>query len=72
VQERGVGVIARCLFDHSGPLAGGASRESLAHDVKLANASPEIVTEYLRRIARLRAEAEAAGMIPWSCPYGSR
>jgi aryl-alcohol dehydrogenase-like predicted oxidoreductase len=61
-EERGVGVIARCLFDHSGALAGAATRQTLAHDVKLANASPEIVTEYLRRIARLRDEAVAAGM----------
>ena len=61
-EERGVGVIARCLFDHSGALAGGASRESLARDVKLANASPEIVTEYLRRIARLHDDARSAGM----------
>ena len=30
--------------------------------MKLANASPEIVTEYLRRIDRLRDEATAHGM----------
>ena len=59
---RGVGVIARCLFDHSGALAGVATMESLAHDVKLSNASPEIVTEYLRRIDRLRDDATAHGM----------
>ena len=30
-EARGVGVIARCIFDHSGALAGVATRESLAH-----------------------------------------
>lgn len=60
--ERGVGVIARCVFDHAGALAGGATRDSLAHDVKLAHASPEIVSEYLTRVARLRHEALAHGM----------
>ena len=50
-EARGVGVIARCVFDHSAALAGVATRASLAHDVKLANASPEIVTEYLRRVS---------------------
>jgi aryl-alcohol dehydrogenase-like predicted oxidoreductase len=59
---RGVGVIARCVFDHSGALAGVATRESLARDVKLANASPELVTEYLRRIDRLHDDARAHGM----------
>ena len=61
-EERGVGVVARCVFDHSGALAGVATRESLSHDVKLANASPEIVTEYLTRIARLHHEAATHGM----------
>lgn len=61
-EQRGVGVIARCVFDHSGALAGVATAESLAHDVKLSHASPEIVTEYLRRIDRLRDEAAAHGM----------
>ncbi|AMY10289.1 General stress protein 69 [Luteitalea pratensis] len=61
-EARGVGVIARCVFDHSAALAGVATRESLAHDVKLSNASPEIVTEYLRRIDRLRDEATAHAM----------
>jgi aryl-alcohol dehydrogenase-like predicted oxidoreductase len=61
-EERGVGVIARCIFDHAGALAGVATRESLSRDVKLANASPEIVTEYLARIARLAAEARAHDM----------
>lgn len=60
--ERGVGVIARCVFDHSGALAGAATRASLEHDVKLANASSEIVTEYLARVARLRHEAVTHGM----------
>jgi aryl-alcohol dehydrogenase-like predicted oxidoreductase len=61
-EQRGVGVIARCVFDHSGALAGVATRESLAHDVKLANASPELVTEYLARVERLRQEAAAYDM----------
>jgi aryl-alcohol dehydrogenase-like predicted oxidoreductase len=61
-EARGVGVIARCIFDHSGALAGVATRESLAHDVKLTNASPEIVTEYLARVARLNVEATGYGM----------
>ena len=61
-QARGVGLIARCLFDHSGALAGDASRASLSRDVKLAHASPEVVTEYLRRIAGLADVARAAGM----------
>lgn len=60
--DRRVGVIARCLFDHAGALAGVATRETLARDVKLAHASVELVTEYLRRVDRLRAEAEAHGM----------
>ena len=59
---RGIGVIARCVFDHSAALAGVATVESLARDVKLSNASSEIVTEYLRRIDRLRDEALAHGM----------
>lgn len=41
-------------FNHSGSLATGGNRETLAGDVKLSNASPEFVTEYLNRIARLR------------------
>ena len=61
-EARGVGVIARCIFDHSGALAGVATRASLAHDVKLANASPEIVTEYLARVASLNVEAISYGM----------
>ena len=60
--ERGVGVIARCLFDHGGALAGAATRESLSRDVKLAMASPEIVSEYLARVDRLRHEALDHGM----------
>jgi len=51
---RQVGVIARCIYDHSGSLATGGTREVLADDVKLSNASPEIVTEYLNRIQSLR------------------
>ena len=61
-EARGTGVIARCLFDHSGALAGAATAASLAQDVKLANASREVVTEYLRRIDRLRDEAAAHAM----------
>lgn len=60
--ERGVGVIARCLFDHSAALAGVATRETLSRDVKLAHASQELVNEYLRRVERLRADADAHGM----------
>jgi aryl-alcohol dehydrogenase-like predicted oxidoreductase len=61
-EERGVGVIGRCVFDHSGALAGAATRASLEHDVKLCNASPEIVTEYLGRVARLERDAFDHGM----------
>ncbi|MEO0793866.1 MAG: aldo/keto reductase [Verrucomicrobiota bacterium] len=55
-QQCCVGVIGRCTFDHSGSLATGGNRETLAEDIKLANASKEIVTEYLNRIDRLRSE----------------
>lgn len=61
-EQREVGVIARCIYDHSGSLATGGNREVLAEDVKLSNASPEIVTEYINRIERLKADAEEAGM----------
>lgn len=61
-QARGVGVIGRCVFDHAGALAGVATPESLARDVKLAHASPALVSEYLRRVDRLRDEAKALGM----------
>lgn len=61
-EERGVGVIGRCVFDHAGALAGAATRLSLQHDVKLSNASPEIVTEYLARVARLERDASDHGM----------
>lgn len=60
--DRGVGVIVRGVFDHAGALAGVATRDALAQDVKLSHASPELVTEYLRRVARLQDEAGAAGM----------
>ncbi|MEM9418592.1 MAG: aldo/keto reductase [Planctomycetota bacterium] len=53
-EQKQVGIIARCVFDHSGSLATGGDRQVLANDVKLSNASPELVTEYLNRIARLR------------------
>lgn len=59
---RQVGVIARCIFDHSGSLATGGSREVLANDVKLSNASPELVTEYLGRIQRLQDNLCGDGM----------
>ena len=67
-EARGIGVIARCVFDHSGALAGVATPASLAQDVKLANASPEIVTEYLasyRSSARRgdRARDDAGGAV---------
>ncbi|GHC50909.1 aldo/keto reductase [Roseibacillus persicicus] len=55
-EERQVGLIARCIFDHSGSLATGGSRETLANDVKLSNASPKLVTEYLNRIHRLQED----------------
>jgi aryl-alcohol dehydrogenase-like predicted oxidoreductase len=55
-EQRRVGVVARCIFDHSGALAGAATREMLRADVKLSHASPEIVTEYLHRIARLKVD----------------
>ncbi len=60
--QRGVGLVARCIFDHSGALAGNATRELLARDVKLGNASPEIVTEYLARIEQLRRAAADHGL----------
>jgi aryl-alcohol dehydrogenase-like predicted oxidoreductase len=55
-EQRKVGVIGRCVFDHSGSLATGGNREVLARDVKLSNASQEIVTEYIRRIDRIIEE----------------
>ncbi len=62
-QQRGIAVIARCLFDHSGALAGGMTEETLAkNDVKLSNSSREIRTEYLNRIARLKTDAHDEGM----------
>lgn len=59
---REVGVIARCVFDHSGMLAAGATRESLTKDVKLSNASPELVTEVIRRVDALKDLAESQGL----------
>lgn len=53
-EQREVGVIARCIYDHSGSLAAGGNRELLARDVKLSNASPELVKEYIDRIERLK------------------
>lgn len=53
-EKKKVGIIVRCVFDHSGCLSTGGNRETLAGDVKLSHASPELVTEYLNRIARLR------------------
>ena len=61
-EQRRVGIVARCIYDHSGALTGTATRESLARDVKLANASPEMVTEYLARIERLRRDASDHGL----------
>lgn len=61
-EQREVGVIARCIYDHSGSLAVGGNREVLAEDVKLSNASDEIVTEYINRIDALKADAAEAGM----------
>jgi len=57
-EQREVGVIARCVFDHSGALAGAANREILeSKDVKLSHASSSILTEYFNRIERLRDTA---------------
>lgn len=55
-EMRKVGVIGRCVFDHSGSLATGGSRDILANDVKLSKGSPEIVTEYINRIDKLKKE----------------
>lgn len=55
-EQRQVGSIIRCIYDHSGSLAVGGNREVLATDVKLSNASPEIVTEYINRIANMQKE----------------
>ncbi|MEM9720927.1 MAG: aldo/keto reductase [Bacteroidota bacterium] len=55
-EQRRVAVIARCVYDHSGSLATGGDREILKKDVKLSKASPEIVTEYINRIDRLKAD----------------
>lgn len=62
-EQREISVIARCIFDHSGALAGGATREALVgHDVKLSHASSHIVSEYLERIERLRKLASDYSM----------
>ena len=61
-ESRGVGVFLRCIFDHGGALTGAATRDSLATEVKLSQASPEIVTEYLSRVATLEAVARLHGM----------
>lgn len=61
-EQRQVGTILRCVYDHSGALATGGRRDVLAKDVKLANASPEIVTEYIRRIEALEAAAKEYGV----------
>ena len=55
--ERGVGVIARCVLDHSGALTGTHDAAwLLANDFKLKHASPGVAQEYVARIARLEAE----------------
>lgn len=61
-EQRKVAVIARCIYDHSGALAAGGDRDLLSRDVKLSNASPEIVTEYINRIDRLKEEICGDGM----------
>jgi len=61
-EQRQVGTILRCVYDHSGSLAVGARREVLAKDVKLANASPEIVTEYIERINALELDMKKYGL----------
>jgi len=53
---RQVGIIARCVYDHSGSLAKGGYRDILRRDVKLSKGSPEIVTEYINRIGKLEEE----------------
>ena len=55
-KKRKIGVIARCIYDHSGSLAVGGNREVLSKDVKLSNASHEIVTEYVNRIEYLKRD----------------
>ena len=62
--EHGVGVIARCVLDHSGALTGTHDAAwLLANDFKLKQASPAVAQEYVARIARLEAEvAHPAGM----------
>lgn len=62
--ERGVGVIARCVLDHSGALAGGRTADWLAaNDFKLKHASRAVVDEYATRIAKLEVEvARPAGL----------
>ncbi|GAB1855491.1 aldo/keto reductase [Flavobacteriaceae bacterium MHTCC 0001] len=61
-EQREVGSIIRCIYDHSGSLAVGGNRDVLATDVKLSNASPEIVTEYINRIDALKQDVENHGM----------
>jgi aryl-alcohol dehydrogenase-like predicted oxidoreductase len=54
-EMRKVGTIIRCVYDHAGSLATGGSVESCSADVKLGNASKEMVREYLNRIQRLKS-----------------
>lgn len=54
-EMRRVGTIIRCVYDHSGSLASGGCVESCAADVKLSNASKELVAEYLNRIQKLNS-----------------
>jgi|SRR5680860_164019 len=61
-EQREVGIIARCIYDHSGSLAAGGNRKLLARDVKLSNASPELVTEFIHRIERLKNDVCGNGM----------
>lgn len=61
--QKKVGVIGRCIYDHSGALAGAADRSFLeTQDVKLSHASPEIITEYLNRIRRLQQAMAVHGI----------
>lgn len=61
-QERKIGVIARCVYDHSGSLAIGGNRDVLSRDIKLSKGSPEIVTEYINRIGNLKTDCCKNGM----------
>lgn len=60
--QRKVGVISRCVYDHSGSLAIGGNRAVLSQDIKLSKGSPEIVTEYINRIEQLEKDCCGSDM----------